>query len=751
MEVLRTNYDHIGKSTSRIDGDLKVTGRARYAAEYSAPDLLYGVIVSATVATGRIRNLDTERAAKMPGVVRIFTHENVRSAAWLDRKWRDEVAPPGHPFRPLHSDRILFDGQPIALVVAGTFEAARDAASLVRSDYEIEGHCTELEMKRAETYDPPEKRSGIPPPPSPRGEAEATFQRSPHRISSEYRINAEHHNPMELFGTTCVFEGRGKLTIYEKTQGSQNSQGYVSSVFGLKSKNVKVINHYVGGAFGSALRPQQQLFFAVMASLELERSVRVVLTRSQMFYIGYRPDTYHAIALGADETGRLTSIMHDAVAATSHYEDYQEAVVNWSGMLYHCDNVKLSYSLAKLDTATPCDMRAPGAAVGVNALECAVDELCHEAGVDPLHFREINFASREENTGKLFTSKALMSCYREGAAAIGWHKRASTPRSRKDGHDLIGFGMATGMWEASLMKAAAQAKLTADGRLEVSTAASDIGTGTWTILAQIGADALGLPLEAVTSRIGDSTLPTSPVEGGSWTAASNGSAVLAACEAVKKTLFKYAKAMTNSPLADADYEKTVFAGGRIAREGDPARSLSIGEVMHAADLSDIVEAGKAAPSLMRMRKYTSYTHSAVFAEVRVDEDLGVVRIPKIVCAAAAGRIINPKTARSQILGGVVMGIGMALHEEAMTDHRLGKIMNHNLAEYHVPAHADIADIEVIFVDETDDKVSPLGVKGLGEIGIVGTAAAVANAIFNATGRRVRDFPITLDKLIAGRN
>jgi xanthine dehydrogenase YagR molybdenum-binding subunit len=301
------------------------------------------------------------------------------------------------------------------------------------------------------------------------------------------------------------------------------------------------------------------------------------------------------------------------------------------------------------------------------------------------------------------------------------------------------------------MKAAAQAKLTADGRLEVSTAASDIGTGTWTILAQIGADALGLPLEAVTSRIGDSTLPTSPVEGGSWTAASNGSAVLAACEAVKKTLFKYAKAMTNSPLADADYEKTVFAGGRIAREGDPARSLSIGEVMHAADLSDIVEAGKAAPSLMRMRKYTSYTHSAVFAEVRVDEDLGVVRIPKIVCAAAAGRIINPKTARSQILGGVVMGIGMALHEEAMTDHRLGKIMNHNLAEYHVPAHADIADIEVIFVDETDDKVSPLGVKGLGEIGIVGTAAAVANAIFNATGRRVRDFPITLDKLIAGRN
>ncbi|EJN12118.1 aerobic-type carbon monoxide dehydrogenase, large subunit CoxL/CutL-like protein [Bradyrhizobium sp. YR681] len=748
MEALQSNIAHIGKPTSRVDGKLKVTGRARYAAEYPAADLLHGVIVSATVPAGRITKLELDRARAVPGVVQIFTHENRGKAAWLDRKWRDEVAPPGHPFRPLHSDRILFDGQPIALVVADSFEAARDAASLVRAEYDIDDFCTELEVRRPEAYDPPEKRSGIPPPPEPRGDAEDAFDRAKHRISSEYRINAEHHNPMELFGTTCVFEGPGQLTIYEKTQGSQNSQGYVTSVFGLRSKNVRVINHYVGGAFGAALRPQQQLFFAVMASLELKRSVRVTLTRSQMFYIGYRPDTYHAIALAADNKGRLTSIMHDAVAATSHHEDYQEAVVNWSGMMYHCDNVKLSYALAKLNTATPCDMRAPGASVGVNAFECAIDELCHDVGIDPLEFRRINFASIDENTGKMLTSKALLECYQQGAAAIGWDRRPVKPRSLKDGRELVGLGMATGMWDAFLMKAAAEAKLTADGRLEVSTAASDIGTGTWTILAQIGADALGLPLEAITSRIGDSTLPASPVEGGSWTAASNGSAVMAACEAIKATLFKHARAMTNSPVAQAEYDDVVFAGGRIALKNDLARSLSFAEVMHAADLAEITETGKAAPSLLQMRKYISYTHSAVFAEVRVDEDLGVVRIPRIVCAAAAGRIINPKTARSQILGGVVMGIGMALHEEAMTDHRLGKIMNHSLAEYHVPAHADIADIEVIFVDETDEKVSPLGVKGLGEIGIVGTAAAVANAIFNATGRRVRDFPITLDKLLA---
>jgi xanthine dehydrogenase YagR molybdenum-binding subunit len=282
----------------------------------------------------------------------------------------------------------------------------------------------------------------------------------------------------------------------------------------------------------------------------------------------------------------------------------------------------------------------------------------------------------------------------------------------------------------------------------VSTAASDIGTGTWTILAQIGADALGLPLESVRPNIGDSSLPSSPVEGGSWTAASNGSAVQAACEAVKARLFKHARKMANSPLSDARLGDVMFRAGRIARKDDPGRSLSIAEVMHAADLDEIVEKGKVGPSALQARKYISYSHSAVFAEVRVDEELRMVRIPKIVCAAAAGRILNPKTARSQILGGVVMGIGMALHEEAMTDHRLGKIMNHNFAEYHIPAHADIADIEVIFVDEPDDKVSPLGVKGLGEIGIVGTAAAVANAIFHATGKRVRDLPITLDKLIA---
>jgi xanthine dehydrogenase YagR molybdenum-binding subunit len=412
-------------------------------------------------------------------------------------------------------------------------------------------------------------------------------------------------------------------------------------------------------------------------------------------------------------------------------------------MLYRCDNVKLSYALVKFNVSTPCDMRAPGAANGVTVLECAMDELSYAIGIDPLKLREVNFTENDEGSGKALTSKALRACYRQGAEAIAWRRRKSEPRSMREGHELIGLGMATGVWEASMQEAQARARLTAVGRFEVSTAASDIGTGTWTILTQIAADALGVPIEAVSLQIGDSSLPTSPVEGGSWTAASNGSAVQSACEALKQTLFKQARVMANSPLANASFEQVEFRSGRIARRDNPDSSLA-----QAAHLPEIVADGSAGPDASPAKKYASYTHSAIFAEARVDEELCLVRIPRIVCAVAAGRIINPKTARSQILGGVVMGIGMALHEEALTDHRLGRVMNHNLAEYHVPAHADVEHIDVIFVEEHDNKASPLGVKGLGEIGIVGTAAAVANAIFHATGKRVRDLPITLDKLIA---
>lgn len=745
------DHAHIGRATRRVEGKLKVTGEARYAAEYDAPGLLHGCIVSSPIPSGRILRIDTARARAIPGVVEIFTHEVRTTTAWFNFRWRDDTAPPGRHFRPLHSDRILFDGQPVALVVADSEEAARDAAALVDIDYRRETHASELEAERPRAYRPPRKRLAIPRPPKARGDAVGAFQRAPHKVDARYQMSAEYHQPMEPFSTTCVWEGEGRFTIYDKTQGVRTCRAYVCKVFGLSRKNVRVINHHVGGAFGSGLRPQANLYCAVMASRTLRRAVRVSLSRQQMFHIGYRPDTVQDVALAADETGHLQSIRHHALAATSVYEDYQENLVNWAALLYRCEDIRLTYELAKLNTCSPVDMRAPGAASGVAALECAMDELSYVVGVDPIELRRRNATVRDDSTGKAFTAKALDACLRDGASAFGWEGRPSAARSMREGNERIGWGMAVGVWDAFAFFHSARVILTADGRVEVLSAVSDIGTGTRTIMGQIAAQAFGIGMEEVTVSLGDSALPFAPMEGGSWTAASVSAAVQAASLSVKKALFRLARRMAGSPLAGAAFDDIEVRAGRIGLAADPGRGLAVAEVLKAARLTRLEERSTFVPNLLQMFKYVSHSYSAVFAEVRVDDELGVIRVTRVVCATAAGRILNPATARSQILGGVVMGIGMALHEQAIVDHRLGRLMNHNLAEYHVPTHADIHDIEVVFVDDPDPKASPLGVKGLGEIGIVGTAAAIANAIYHATGRRVREFPITVDRMLKTPN
>jgi xanthine dehydrogenase YagR molybdenum-binding subunit len=666
------------------------------------------------------------------------------------------VAPPGSPLRPLYDDKIAYSGQPVALLIAEDPGIARYAASLLRIAYEVESHNTDLELAQRASYEPPRVRFGMSAPHS-RGDVEAALARASIKIESSCRIAIEHHNPMELHASTVIYEVGGRLTIYDKTQGVQNSQKYIAKVFGLSSRDVRVISPYVGGAFGSGLRPQYQLFLAVMAALELKRSVSIVLTRDQMFSFGYRPDTIQTVTLGASSDGTLQAIAHEAVAGTSHYEDYQENTVNWSGLLYHCPNVRLSYRLAKIDTATPCNMRAPGGATGVFAIETAMDELASAAGLDPIELRLRNYAEKDENENKPFSSKALRECYYQGAERFGWSRRDARPRSMREGRELIGWGMATGAWEAGALPTSASAVLTADGKLEVACATADIGTGTCTILTQIAADMLGLPLECVTANVGDSNLPSSFVEGGSMGAASAGSAVEAACRNLREKLFHRARSMDRSPLANASMEHVEFTSSQIHLKSDPGRSVRLTEIMRASDIDRIEANGKGGPSMVGFvinsmiggGAYSTYAHSAVFAEVNVDEELGVVRVTRIVNAVAAGKILNPKTARSQIIGGVVFGIGMALHEESLLDHRLGRMMNRNIAEYHVPTHADVHDIEVIFVEE-DDPVTPLGIKGVGEIGTVGTAAAIANAIYHATGVRVRHLPITLDKLMASR-
>ena len=738
---------YIGKAVSRVDGPAKVTGTARYAGEFATPGLTFGVVVSSTIAHGRITAIDDAAARAVAGVLQVFTHENRPRTAYFSRKWRDEVAPPGSPFRPLYDEAIHYSGQPAALVVAETFEAARYAASLVRVSYQEEAHATDLDAQRDAAYEPPKKRSGIAPPPKPRGDSAAALESAPRRIEREYIQPPEHHNPMEMHATTVFYEEGGKLVVHDKTQGVQNVQSYITSVFGLSADDVQVISPFVGGAFGSGLRPQYNVFLAVMAAVELQRSVRVTLTRQQMFTFGFRPNVIQHIALGANPNGTLTALEHEAISSTSQFEDYQENVVNWSGLLYPAENATMSYKLAKLDVATPIDMRAPGAATGAFAIETAMDELAHELGIDPVELRLRNYAEDDKNEGKAFTSKALRGCYAEGAGRFGWSKRNPVPRSMREGRELIGWGMATGCWEALHMKAAARATLRAGGTLEIASATADIGTGTYTIMAQIAAETMGLPIEAVQVTIGDSSLPKSPVEGGSWTAASVGAAVQAACETLRGKLFKLARGLDGSPLGNADLSHVVFADGEIRVADAPGRAVSLDAALAASGETALVVEEAVGPGLVSMMRYTRNTHSAVFAEVRVDEELGVVRVTRIVNAVAAGRILNLKTARSQILGGVIWGLGMATHEETMTDHALGRFMNHSLAEYHVPVHADAPEVEVIFVEEHDPEVNPLGVKGLGEIGIVGTAAAIGNAIFHATGKRVRDLPITIDKLL----
>jgi xanthine dehydrogenase YagR molybdenum-binding subunit len=464
-----------------------------------------------------------------------------------------------------------------------------------------------------------------------------------------------------------------------------------------------------------------------------------------MFTFGRRPETIQTVELGARQDGVITALRHEAIGETSTFEDYQEVVVNWSGLSTQCENAAFSHKLVKLDRYTPADMRAPGAPTGQFAFESALDEMAYRLRIDPLELRLRNYAETDQNVDKPHTSKALREGYRLAAEKFGWSERNPEPRSTKLGRELVGWGMATGVWEASMMKTSASATLTADGQLEIGCATADIGTGTYTILTQIAADALGLPMEAVTTKLGDTDLPYAPLEGGSWTAASAGSAVQAACYAIRAALLKHA-GKASAAFAKATLDQVEFSQGAITSCDDPAVTVSYADAMRAGGVDKLHAEESAERDSTVQKKYASYTHAAVFAEVRVDEDLGVVRVTRIVDAICAGKILNPKTARSQIIGGVVFGIGMALQEEGMNDANLGRFMNHNLGEYHVPVNADILDIDVIFVDEPDDKTSPIGVKGLGEIGICGTAAAIANAVYHATGKRIRDLPITLDKI-----
>lgn len=541
--------------------------------------------------------------------------------------------------------------------------------------------------------------------------------------------------------------GSGCPAIEGQTQGTSNCQVYIANVFGLHCKDVRVLSPFVGGAFGSGLRPQYQLFLCVMASLELKRNVRVTMDRKQMFTFGHRPQTVQTTRFGATSDGILTAIDHTAIAETSQFEDYTEVVVNWANILYPAKNTKLDYKLVPLDVYTPIDMRAPGGSTGMHAIEATMDELSYKLGIDPMELRLINYSERDVSEDKPFSSKELRECYLQGADKFRWHERNPDTRCTRRGNRLVGSVMSSGIWDVIGLPARAEAGIGKDGKLTVKSAVTDIGTGTYTVMTQIAADELGLGTEDVTFEYGDSKMPLSPIQGGSYTTGVVGSAIKAACSSLRNRMFTKAQMMNDSPFKTVRMEDVHFENGNIYLKVDEGVSVTFQQIIAQNKGKAIKTTKSNVPNIIELKKYTRAAHSASFVEVEVDKQLGIINVTRAVTAVAAGKIINPKTARSQILGGMIWGISKALREETLTDHRMGKYVNPNLGEYHIPVHADIHDLDVIFVDEKDDIINELGSKGVGEIGLASMAPAIANAIFHATGKRINKFPIHFDALL----
>lgn len=735
---------YIGKPMSRVDGVAKVTGKAKYAAEFQAPNLAYGFIVLGTVAKGTIKKMDTREAEGASGVIRVFTHLN---APKLGPKASTEDAPTtateeeDKSFRALQSDKIFFNSQPVALVVAETYEQARYAARLVKVSYNAEKHSTDTSAVLGGG-----RFSAQGPPPKPRGNPEEAMKRAPVKIEAEYSIPIEHHNPMEPHGAIAAWQG-DKLTIFDKTQEVYGVRTHLASSFGVPEENVSVVSPFVGGAFGSSLRPNYYPALTAMAARELKRPVKVVLTRTQMYTgHGYRPYTIQKIAIGADRSGKLSAVIHEAWHNTSSFEEFSDDTTSFPRSVYACPNYYAPLKITGTDLNTPTWMRAPGAVSGMFALESAMDELAYALKIDPLELRLINYAEKDPESGKPFSSKALRECYRLGAEKFGWKDRKLEPRSMRDGRLLVGWGTATGVWGAFQMPASARITLRANGTAHVASATSDIGPGTYTVITMIAAEYLGLRPEQVKFELGDTRFPRAPSQGGSWTTASVGSAVQGAALAIGARLLALANREAGSPLKAAATADVEMLDGRLRLKSDPSRSVSVSEVMSRNNHAEITETFESKPSPER-EKYALLAHGAQFIEVKVDPDLGIVQVTRAIEVTACGKVINPLASHSQEIGGVVWGIGMALQEATEIDHRYGRIMNPNLQHYHVPVNADVHMIETLFVEEDDTVVNPLGVKGMGELGLVGIPAAIANAVYHATGKRIRDLPITPDKLL----
>ncbi len=722
----------IGTPLTRVDGRLKVTGHAQYSAEFNVPNLARAVIVGSTIPSGCITRIDVDRAERVADVIAILTPDNAPKLPGAERR-----------VSVLQDNQVYYNRQPVALVIAENLHAAQYAASLIEVHYQDAPPKLDFLAGFPNSY--PGSHNNEPGDLS-WGDVDAGLAQAEIKVDQLYTTPIEHHNPMEPHATIAQWEG-DHLTLHDATQNIFGVKKYLAKMFGISDDNVHVMSLFVGGAFGCKGQTWSHTILAAMAAKHVNRPVKLVLERPQMFGpVGARPRTHQRLTLGATRSGKLTAIRHEVHAHTSVIEDYLESSAFPTRVMYACPNVSTIHRLVPLNLGTPTYMRAPGVATGTYALEVGMDELAYELGMDPLQLRLVNYTDVDPHTKKPFTEKSLRECYTRAADRFGWSKRTPAPGSMRKGSLLVGWGMATETYPANRNVAGAVVRFLPNGRALVASGTEDIGTGMYTIMTQVAADTLGLSPALVDAKVGDTIFPQAPLAAGSMSTASVMPAVQAAAIAARTNLIALAVSDSSSPVYGASPNDVIITNGKISRKTLAGGAEDFTELLLRHGNQPVEGTAKAAPP-EDLNQYSHHSFGAIFAEVLVDPDLRMVRVPRVVAVFDVGKLLNTKTGRSQFIGGIVWGISLALHEDTYVDERNGRIANANLADYRVPVNADIGDIDVTAIDAPDMNFNPLGARGIGEIGITGTGAAIANAIFHATGKRVRDLPITPDKLL----
>ncbi len=784
----------IGKPIDRKDGPLKVTGKAMYAAEWNIPNLAYGITIQSTITKGHINNIDTSAAEKLKGVLGVMTYKNAMQLHTLSGSDPSSGKFAEKDLLPFQSERIFYNGQHIAVVIAETFEVAEHAASLIKVTYNEEKPVFDINQPEAKIYQPQQGLGGTQVQVK-RGDAEQGMSNASTKIEQTYNTPVYHHNPMEPHATSAVWNG-DTLTVYDATQSVFGNKNAISTMLGIAPDKVRLISPFIGGGFGSKGFMWANSILAPMAAKFINRPVKIVLERTgQMFTCaGRRSFTIQKINLGTDNGGKLTSVKHETTSETSFVDEFVEPAGVATKMIYATPNLDITQNIVRLNKGTPCPTRAPGEAVGTYAFEVAMDELAEKLNIDPVQLRLINYAEKNPDDGHRFSSKNLKECYEKGAQSIGWSNRNIKPGSTKEGNFLVGYGMATATYPANRSKATVRLKLYQEGNAVAACCTQDIGTGTYTVMAQVMSDALGLPIDKVEFKLGDTIYPQGPNSGGSQTMATTGPAVRAAALTVKSKVIKLAVADKKSPLYNQTEDAISVDEGKLFVTSDNLKGETYSQILTRAKMPLVETEITTNVSTRETQKSESnpttkqggeqggqgqqsggqqggskdeskdnpfvkqdqdldrsnvafHSFGAQFVKVLVDPLTCMIKVDKVVSIMDVGQILNEKTAKSQIMGGAIFGIGMALMEGSVYDENTGRIVTRDLADYLVPVHADMPTFDVQFTNVKDEFISPVGARGAGEIGITGITAAIANAIYNATGKRVRDLPITPDKLI----